>query len=362
LTTFASLFVPAALRDAVCDRAWLQAMVESEHALARACGRDVELDTSRLDLDAILADGRVVANPVDPLVRALREQSPDVHRGATSQDILDTAAMLVATRATRLVVDELRAAEAAAVSLARAYRSTPMAARTLLQQAVPTTFGYIAAQWTVALRVSASALDSLRLPAQLGGAAGTLAAFGDEGLDVKARFAAEVGLRDPQLPWHTDRRPVAELAAAVDAAAQAAAKIGLDVVLLAQTEIGEVREASGGGSSAMPHKRNPARAVLARACARAAHAQAGLLTETGEYELQRAAGAWQAEWSALTELLALGGGAVAAARECLEQLEVDTERMHTNMREELYSERDALGGDGSYLGAAEAFVDSVLAS
>jgi 3-carboxy-cis,cis-muconate cycloisomerase len=362
LTTFAALFVPGALRDAVSDRAWLDAMVEAEGALARASGHDVGLDASVLDLDAILAEGRAVANPIEPLVRALREQSPDVHRGATSQDILDTAAMLVATRATRLVLDELRGAEAAAAALARAHRSTPMAARTLLQQAVPTTFGYVAAQWTAALRAPAVALEGLRLPAQLGGAAGTLAAFGEQGPEVKARFAAELGLRDPQVPWHADRRPVAELAAALDGAAQTAAKIALDVILLAQTEIGELREGAGGGSSTMPHKRNPARAVLARACARGAHAQAGLLTATGDYELQRAAGAWQSEWNALSELLALGGGAVAAVRECLEQLEVDTERMRANMREELYAERDAFGLDGSYLGAAEAFVDAVLAS
>jgi 3-carboxy-cis,cis-muconate cycloisomerase len=260
------------------------------------------------------------------------------------------------------VLDELRGAEAAAAALARAHRSTPMAARTLLQQAVPTTFGYVAAQWTAALRAPAVALEGLRLPAQLGGAAGTLAAFGEQGPEVKARFAAELGLRDPQVPWHADRRPVAELAAALDGAAQTAAKIALDVILLAQTEIGELREGAGGGSSTMPHKRNPARAVLARACARGAHAQAGLLTATGDYELQRAAGAWQSEWNALSELLALGGGAVAAVRECLEQLEVDTERMRANMREELYAERDAFGLDGSYLGAAEAFVDAVLAS
>jgi 3-carboxy-cis,cis-muconate cycloisomerase len=362
MPTFAALFVPDALRDAVSDRAWLDAMVEAERALGRASGHGVELDASALDLDAILAEGRAVGNPVEPLVRALREQAPDVHRGATSQDILDTAAMLVATRAVSLVLGELRGAASAAAALAGAHRSTPMAARTLLQQAVPTTFGYLAAQWTASLRGAGAALEALRLPAQLGGAAGTLAAFGDDGIAVKARFAEELGLADPPLPWHSDRRPVGELAAAVDAAAQAAAKIALDVVLLAQTEVGEVREAAGGGSSTMPHKRNPARAVLARACARGAHAQAGLLTASGDHELQRAAGAWQAEWNALSELLALGGGAVAAVRECLEGLEVDAERMRANMRDELYAERDAFGLQGDYLGAAETFVDGVLES
>jgi 3-carboxy-cis,cis-muconate cycloisomerase len=230
-----------------------------------------------------------------------------------------------------------------------------MAARTLLQQAVPTTFGYLAAQWYVTLR-----RPELRFPAQLGGAAGTLAAFGDHALEVKRQFAAELELDDQPLPWHTNRAPIARLAAALDQTAQAAAKVALDVILLAQVEVGEVRERSGGGSSTMPHKHNPARAVRARACARGVHAQAALLTATGDYELQRAAGAWQAEWNALSEALALTGGAAAAIRECLESLEVDAGRMRENMRDELYAERDALELAGDYLGAAEAFVDTVL--
>jgi 3-carboxy-cis,cis-muconate cycloisomerase len=367
LTTFASLFVPEAVRDAVSDAAWLEAMLDAERALANAAALAGALDASEAaavadacdaslyDIDALAAEGRAVANPVEPLVRALRERAPAVHRGATSQDILDTASMLVARRALGEIAAELEAARAACAKLARTHRSTPMAARTLLQQAVPTTFGYVAAQWYVSLGAAEP-----RLPAQLGGAAGTLAAFGEHALELKRRFAAELELEDPQLPWHTNRAPVAELAGFLDRIAQAAAKIALDVILLAQSEVGEVREASGGGSSTMPHKRNPARAVRARACARGVHAQAALLAATGDYELQRAAGAWQAEWNALSEALALAGGAAAALRECLESLEVDAERMRENMGEELYAERDTLGLTGDYLGAAEAFVDAVL--
>ncbi len=318
MTTFAPLFVPKTLREAVSDAAWLRAMVEAEQALLRANGSTAVLEAGRFDVEVIAGQGRAVANPVEPLVRALREQTPDVHRGATSQDILDTAAMLVSMRAVALIVEELRGAGDACAELAR-----------------------------------------LRLPAQLGGAAGTLAALGERGLQVKARFAEELGLIDPLLPWHTNRAPIAELAALLDQVAQAAAKIGLDVVLLAQAEVGEVREGPGGGSSTMPHKRNPARAVLARACARGVHAQVSLLT-SGDYELQRAAGAWQAEWNSLSEALALTGGAAAAIRECLGHLEVDVERIRANMGEELYSERDALGLQGDYLGSAEAFVDAVL--
>ena len=366
MTTFAPLFVPEAIREAVSDTAWLEAMLDAERALANAAAIAGALDAveaaavadacdaSLYDVGALAAEGRAVANPVEPLVRALRERAPAAHRGATSQDILDTAAMLVAKRAVAEIEEELEAARAACAHLARTHRSTPMAARTLLQQAVPTTFGYVAVQWYVSLDASKPSF-----PAQLGGAAGTLAAFGEHA-HVKRLFAAELELEDPPLPWHTNRAPIAELAAFLERIAQAAAKIGLDVILLAQTEVAELREASGGGSSTMPHKHNPARAVRARACARGVHAQATLLTATGDHELQRSAGAWQAEWTALSEALALAGGAAAAARECLESLEVDAARMGENMRDQLYAERDALGLAGDYLGAAEAFVDGVL--
>ena len=351
MTSFGPLFVPAALRAAVSDRAWLDAMIRAEQALVPG------LVVPALDVEALLEQGRAVANPVEPLVRALREHTPEAHRGATSQDIADTAAMLVAQDAVALIREELQGAGAACARLAREHRSTPMAARTLLQQAVPTTFGYVAAQWLTLLR-----LPELSFPAQLGGAAGTLAAFGDEGIGVRERFAAALGLELPTVPWHTNRAPVAAIAAALDALGQACAKIGLDVILLSQSEVGEVREGSGGGSSTMPHKRNPAKAVLARACARGVHAQASVLTETGDFELQRAAGAWQAEWNALSEALALTGGAVWAIRDCLEGLDVDAGRMRSNMDDALYSERDALGLEGDYLGQSERFVDDVLAA
>ena len=167
------------------------------------------------------------------------------------------------------------------------------------------------------------------------------------------------------IPWHADRAPVAALAAALDAAARAAAKIGLDVVLLAQTEVGEVSEREGGGSSTMPHKRNPVRATLARACARGVRAQTGLLAG-GAYEHERAAGAWQAEWGALSGALALAGGAVASARECLEGLEVHAERMRANMTGDLLAERRAFEGEdadpdpATYLGSADTFVERAL--
>ncbi len=378
MTTFGPIFVPAQIRAAVADAAWLAAMLDAERALASAesllglipadaaAAIGEQCTADRFDLDAILEQGRTVGNPVQPLVRALRERvgadaAQWVHLGATSQDVLDTAAMLVARRATALLLEELDGAAAAGARLAEEYRGTPIAGRTLLQQAVPTTFGAKAATWLVALQVSLERLRDYPFLAQLGGAAGTLAPFGDRGPEVVSAFAAELDLGVRALPWHVLREPWADLGALLDLVAQACAKVGLDVVLLAQTEVGEVAEAAGGGSSTMPHKQNPVRAVLARACARIVHANAGVLA-SGEHEHERAAGAWHAEWVALSEALAYTGGAAAAIRECLEGLEVFPERMRENMRPELYSERDRLEiDDVEYLGSACAFVDAALA-
>lgn len=384
MTTFGALFVPAPLRQAVSDAAWLAALVDVERALAQAgasagvvppdaAAAIVErCDPALYDIEQLCEDGRAAGNPVEPLVRALRERVGGdharwVHLGATSQDVLDSAAMLVSRAALGLIDDELDGVATACARLADEHRGTVMAARTLLQQAVPTTFGLKAAGWLVGVLDARSRVGRLTLPAQLGGAAGTLAAFGDRGVEVARLFAEELGLAEPALPWHVHRGRVAELAGALAAVASASAKIGLDVVLLAQTEVGEVSEAAGGVSSTMPHKQNPTRAVIARACARGVHAQVPVLTD-GEHELERAAGAWHAEWNALSEALALAGGSAAAIRDCLDGLEVHVDRMRSNLSDGLYAERDALvergileaGADSDYLGSAGAFVDRAL--
>jgi 3-carboxy-cis,cis-muconate cycloisomerase len=376
LTSFAPIFVPAALREAVSDEAWFAAMVDAERALAHAESAvgAVPADAAaaieeccaldRFDLAALSAEGRAVGNPAEPLVRALREQAgeaaPYVHFGATSQDIVDTAAMLVTRTAVALIADELAGAAAAAAQLAADHRSTPLAARTLLQQAVPTTFGAKAAGWLVGLVDARATLLGVALHAQLGGAGGTLAPLGDRGVEVLATFAQELGLAEPIVPWHARRAQLATIGAALQQVASACDKVGLDVVLLSQTELGEVSEASGGGSSTMPHKRNPVGAVLARACARLVHANAAVLAD-GEHEHERAAGAWQAEWTALSEALAHAGGAAAAARAALTGLEVHADRMGANMTADVYSERERLGiDDADYLGSAGAFVDRAL--
>jgi 3-carboxy-cis,cis-muconate cycloisomerase len=365
LSAFDRLFVPPAFADAVSDDAWLGAMLDVERALARAeaaagiitrddaSAIEAQCDPAGYDARRLLESGRAPGNPVEPLVREIRARVGEaagerVHFGATSQDVLDTAAMLVSQRSIALLGEELGGIAAACAQLAREHRSTPTIGRTLLQRALPTTFGARAAGWLGGVLDARDALAALRFPAQLGGAAGTLAPFGERALEVVAAFARELGLDEPVIPWHTHRRPVRAIADALDESASSCAKIGSDVVLLAQDEIGEVAPRDGGRSSAMPHKRNPVDAVLARACARLVHANAGVLTG-GEYELERAAGAWHAEWPALSAALAYGGGAAAAARACLAGLEVDADRMRANV-----------GGEND-VGAAETFVDRALA-
>ena len=348
--TFDRILVPAPVRAAVSDEAWLDAMLEVERALAAAEARagviPPEAATAiagacraeRLDAAAIWAAGKGPGNPVEPLVRALRDEvggeaADHVHRGATSQDILDTAAMLVARRALDLIDEMLRAVAGECARLADEHRSTPMAGRTLLQQAVPTTFGLKAAGWLGGVLEATRGLRRVRderLAVQLGGAAGTLAALGDAGPEVARLLAEELGLRE-SAPWHTNRARIAELGAALGVVAGAAAKVGLDVALMSQTEVGEVAEAEGGRSSAMPHKRNSIGSVLAVACARLTNGHVSVLFSALPQEHERAAGAWHAEWPAISGALAYTAGAADGARRALAGLVVDPERMGTNL-------------------------------
>ena len=409
---FERIFVPAEFREALSDRAWLQAMLDAERALAAAEGRAGVIPgdaaeaiaaaarADRFDAAEIGEQGQAPGNPVEPLVRALTEAvegeaSRFVHWGATSQDILDTATMLVARNVLDLILGRVDQVAAECAALAEAHRETPMAARTLLQQAVPTTFGLKAAGWLVALLEVRRGLLRARenLAAQLGGAAGTLAPLGDAGAEVARLFAEELGLQEPLAPWHTNRVRIAELGAPLAITAGALAKIGLDVALLAQTEVGEVAEAEGGISSTMPQKRNPVGSALAIACGRQVEGHASVLIAALRQEHERALGGWHSEWPALSGALAYTGGAAEAARRALDGLEVDAERMRSNLehaggavmaerasfvlaeqigrREAHERVAEALAtGEGlpddldpaSYLGSAGEFVDRALAA
>ena len=353
---FDRIFVPDEYRAAVSDNAWLQAMLDAERALALSEARAgvipgdaaeaiaAACNADRFDPATLAERGRAPGNPVEPLVRELAEAvggdaARYVHWGATSQDILDTAAMLVARDAVDLVAGSLDTVAEECAGLADTHRATPMAGRTLLQQAVPTTFGAKAAAWLAGLLDAREGLAALRddgFRAQLAGAAGTLAPLEDAGPEVVRLFAEELGLAVPTGPWHTNRVRVAQIGAALDVVAGAAAKIALDVALLAQTEVGEVRIGAGGGSSTMPHKRNPVDSTLAIACARLVHGHASTLTGGLAQEHERALGGWHAEWPSLTGALAYTGGAVSAVGRVLDELEVDSDAMRRNL--------DLLGG------------------
>jgi 3-carboxy-cis,cis-muconate cycloisomerase len=327
---FDALFVPADVREATGERAWVQAVVDFEAALARAQG-DAELGSAIASASPASPTDPSAGNPIPELIAAL---PAGAHRGATSQDAMDTAATLVAKRTLPLIDAYLARVASRAAEVAREHRSTLMPARTLLQQALPTTFGLKAAGWMVAIDEARSLLGDVPLEVELGGAGGTLAAFGDEGLDVLAAVASELGLEEPVLPWHTRRVRIGQLGAALALAAGAVEKIALDVKLMAQTEVGELSESSAGGrggSSTLPHKRNPVGAALAIACAHGVRGAASVLLATQAQEHERAAGAWQAEWEALSRALALTGGAASALGEALDGLEVHPDRMRANL-------------------------------
>lgn len=359
---FRPIFVPDAFQEVVSGRAWLQAMLDAEAALAVAEARVGLIpadaaeaiaaccDAGLFDVAEIGPGGRAAGNPVPALVRALTGEvskasegaARHVHRGATSQDITDTAAMLVSRRALDLILAEVDGVARACARLAGEHRETLMAGRTLLQQALPTTFGLKAAGWLVSVLEARRRLRGVRasgLAAQLGGAAGTLASLGDSGLPVLGEFALELGLAEPPLPWHTDRTRVSNIADAISLLSGVLAKISGDVILMAQTEVGEVAEPADGGrggSSTLPHKRNPILCVTAAANARRVQDLARTLGAAMSQEHERAAGAWHSEWEALSDALALSGGAAANVREAAEGLEVHPAKMRENL--------DATGG------------------
>ncbi|MEV0679006.1 adenylosuccinate lyase family protein [Actinosynnema sp. NPDC050436] len=344
------------------DEAWLAAMLEVEAALASA---QAELGavpaaaarviaevaaSARFDVADLAESARGAGNPAVELVRrltaAVEEVDPaasaHVHRGATSQDVLDSAAMLLAARTLRRVDADLVACAGALAGLAEEHRGTVLAGRTLTQHAVPTTFGLKAAGWLAGVldasdRVRRTAAD---LPAQLGGAAGTLAAYeqyaGEPGHGVRlARcFAARLGLREPDAPWHARRTPLLDLGWALTAVTGALGKVALDVQLMSRTEVGELAEPAAdgrGSSSAMPQKRNPVLAALLVSAARTVPAQALVLGQAMLAEDERAPGTWHSEWQPLREALRTAAGAAHTAVTLLDGLEVFPERMRHNL-------------------------------
>ena len=358
----APMLSSAAMRSVCDDIAYLQNMLDFEAALARAEAAAgvipkraagaiaAACKAGSFDLPALAEAATRSGNLAIPLVKALTadvaradsEAARYVHWGATSQDVIDTATMLTLRAGIDALLADLGRAIAGFAKLARQHRDTPMVARTWLQHALPMPFGLKLAGYAAALARSRRRLIRLRgesLALQFGGAAGTLAALGDKGLLVAEKLAEGLKLPLPDAPWHSHRDRIAEAASVLAIVSGSCGKIARDVSLMMQTDVAEAFEPSGegrGGSSTMPHKRNPVASASALAAATLAPNLAATIfaAQVGDHE--RSAGPWHAEWPTLPALLLVTSGALAAIVDIAEGLEVDVKRMRINL--------DATGG------------------
>jgi 3-carboxy-cis,cis-muconate cycloisomerase len=347
----------AAMRAVCDDVAYLQNMLDFEAALARAEAATGVIPSSAagpitkacraesFDLAALAEAATRSGNLAIPLVKALTaivakadtDAGRYVHWGATSQDVIDTATMLMLRAGIDALLGDIDRAIAGFAKLARQHRNTAVVARTWLQHALPMPFGLKLAEYAAALHRSRARLRRLRsegLALQFGGAAGTLAALGDKGLLVAAKLAEELKLPLPDAPWHAHRDRIAEAASVLAIVTGTCGKIARDVSLMMQTDVGEAFEPSGegrGGSSTMPHKRNPVAAASALGAATMAPNLAATIfaAQVGEHE--RSAGPWHAEWPTLPALMLVTSGGLAAIVDIAEGMEVDVARMRVNL-------------------------------
>src|SRR5947208_5843721 len=360
-TSLSPLLAPmlssAAMRAVYDDAAHLQTMLDFGAALARAEAANGVIPpsaagaiakackASSFDLAGLAEAATRSGNLAIPLVKALTAEvaradadaARYVHWGATSQDVIDTAGMLTLRGAIDALRPDLDRAIAGFAKLARQHRNTAVVARTWLQHALPMPFGLKLAEYAAALHRSRARLRRLRsegLALQFGGAAGTLAALGDKGLLVAAKLAEELELPLPDAPWHAHRDRIAEAASVLAIVAGTCGKIARDVSLMMQTDVGEAFEPSGegrGGSSTMPHKRNPVAAASALGAATMAPNLAATIFAAQVQDHERSAGPWHAEWPTLPTLLLVTSGALAAIVDIAEGMEVDTARVGVNL-------------------------------
>jgi 3-carboxy-cis,cis-muconate cycloisomerase len=347
----------APMREVCDDRATLQNMLDFEAALSRAeaavgvipaaAAAPIEeaCKASSFDLAALAEAATRSGNLAIPLVKALTanvakadaDAARYVHWGATSQDVIDTATMLTLRAGIDALDADLSRAIKGFAALARAHRGTAMVARTWLQHALPMPFGLKLAEYAASLARARCRLRRLRregLALQFGGAAGTLAALGDKGWVVAERLAQELNLPLPEAPWHTHRDRIAEAASAFAILAGSCGKIARDVSLMMQTDVAEAFEPAGegrGGSSTMPHKRNPVAAASALGAATMAPQLAATIFAAQVQDHERSAGPWHAEWPTLPQLMLVTSGALAAIVDIAEGLDVDTARMRINL-------------------------------
>ncbi len=343
--------------DLFAERSTLQRMLDFEAALARAEAVTGVIPKTTpgpiaLCCKAELYDPQEIAeaaahagNTAIPLVKFLTAEVKEidanaaryVHWGATSQDVIDTGLMLQLREAFDLIDGDLAALCATLAKLADAHRATPMAARTWMQQAIPITLGLKFAGWLDALNRQQGRMSAARpriLALQFGGAAGSLAALGDKGLQVSAALAAELKLPLPDIPWHTERDRVAEAATLFGLLAGTLGKIARDLSLMTQSEVAEIAEPAApgrGGSSSLPHKRNPVSCAAVLAAAIQVPGLVSTMLSAMVQEHERALGGWQAEWETLPQIVRLTGSALHHMMTLMEGLEINAGRMLANL-------------------------------
>ncbi|MEX5573700.1 3-carboxy-cis,cis-muconate cycloisomerase [Pseudomonas lijiangensis] len=354
---FDAYFTQPLMREVFCDAGRVQGMLDFEAALARAQARvgmipeEVVADIGEscraelFDFDELAVAIGNAGNSAIPLVKALGKQiarrNPEaeryVHMGATSQDVMDTGLILQVRRAIELLERDLQELADALVVQAQRHAQTPLAGRTWLQQATPVTLGMKIAGWLGALTRHRQRLQEIRprlLCLQFGGASGSLAALGDQAFAVTEALADELQLSVPDQPWHTQRDRLVEFASLLGMIAGSLGKMGRDISLLMQTEVGEVFEpaaAGKGGSSTMPHKRNPVGAAVMIGAATRAPGLVATLFAAMPQEHERSLGLWHAEWETLPELCCLVSGSLQQALQVVPGLEVDESRMLANL-------------------------------
>lgn len=354
---FESLFYKTEVNELFSAEAYLESMLRFEAALAQAqaslgiipeeAARQIvnfcQLDV--LDVPVLVQEIGLAGNPNIPLVKqlttALKTTHPEaakyVHLGATSQDVIDTALVLQVKAALILMQKDLRFLLLQLRQLAETHRHSIMAGRSFLQHARPITFGYKVAGWMDGLQRSATRLEQMiahNLPLQFGGAVGTLAGFGDKALPLAQALAQQLDLSLPSIPWHTQRDRLVEIASTLGILTGNLGKIAKDISLLMQTEVAEVFEPAGagrGGSSTMPHKRNPVGCVAILAAAQRSPTLVATLLSAMPQDHERATGLWHSEWLPLVELCKISAGALQQALIVTNSLEVDTARMRANL-------------------------------
>lgn len=351
------LFRWPAVEEVFSDRARIQSMLDFEAALARAEARAgvipgpaalpiaVQCRAELFDSQALAQAAASAGNLAIPLVKQLtaavaredKEAARFVHWGATSQDAIDTGFVLQARRALELTAAELSRFSEILAQLAQQHRTTALAARTWMQQALPTTLGLRIAGWLDAVdrhRLRLAEIQRRSLVLQFGGAVGTLAALGEKGVQVAQALGEELNLAVPPLPWHSHRDRVAEIATTLGLCAGTLGKIARDLSLAAQTEVAEIFEPAGpgrGGSSTMPHKRNPVTAAVVLAAATRVPALVATMLAAMVQEQERGLGGWHAEWETLPEIIGLTAGALHHLADTVERLDIKPEQMSANL-------------------------------